>query len=92
MTDTPTVTVELSRALVALFPGAATSLRLEAGSVSELIDALDRRHPGMADRIRDETPAIRRHLNVFVDGTRASLATPLRPGARVYILTAMSGG
>jgi sulfur-carrier protein len=85
-------TVTLSRALVDLFPGAETTLQIEATTVAILIAALDQRYPGMADRLTDETPAIRRHLNVFVDGDRAKLTTPLAPGSRVYILTAMSGG
>lgn len=86
------VRVTLSRALVDLFPGAPTSLELDAGTVGSLIDALDRRWPGMADRLRDERPAIRRHLNIFVDGQRASLETPLGASSSVFILTAMSGG
>jgi sulfur-carrier protein len=86
------VTVTLSRALVDLFPGAPVRLDIDAGTVDQLVDELDARFPGMADRIRDETPAIRRHLNVFVDGERARLSTCLRAGGAVYILTAMSGG
>jgi sulfur-carrier protein len=57
-----------------------------------MIDALDRLWPGMADRIRDSRPAIRRHMNVFVDGERAHLDTRLGPGAQVFVLTAISGG
>lgn len=86
------IAVTLSRALVDLFPGADTTLDLEADTVARLIAVLDARYPGMADRLTDETPAIRRHLNIFVDGERAKLTTPLAPGSRVYILTAMSGG
>jgi hypothetical protein len=40
----------------------------------------------------DTTPAIRRHINVFVEGKRARLNTRLEPGADVFILTAISGG
>ena len=46
----------------------------------------------MRDRLCDTTPAIRRHINVFVEGKRARLDTRLAPGADVYILTAVSGG
>ncbi len=46
----------------------------------------------MRERLCNETPAIRRHINVFVDGRRASLSTPLAPGADVFVLTAISGG
>ncbi len=87
-----TVTVTLAGALTYLFPGAPRKLTVAAGSVREMVEALDRDWPGMGDRIVDSTPAIRRHMNVFVDGTRAALDTPLRPGAEVFVLTAISGG
>lgn len=90
--DPPPAQVFLTGALVALFPDAPTRLEMRAGSVAELLDALDARWPGMRDRLSDSRPAIRRHINVFVDGHRAGLETPLAPGAEVYILTAMSGG
>jgi molybdopterin converting factor small subunit len=35
---------------------------------------------------------VRRHINIFVDGERATLDTPLRDGVKVYVLTAISGG
>jgi molybdopterin converting factor small subunit len=87
-----TVTVTLPAALVRLFPGAPRTVALAAASVGEAVDALDARWPGMRDRLCDSTPAIRRHLNVFVDGERASLGTPLAPGSDVLVMTAMSGG
>ena len=65
---------------------------MNASTVDEMLDALDARWPGMRDRLCDSTPAIRRHINIFVDGERAALETPLAPGTEVYILTAMSGG
>lgn len=90
--DNAGVCVLLPRALVDLFPGSVGELRVNAGTVDELIRALDIRWPGMRDRLVDTTPAIRRHLNVFVDGQRAKLDTALAPGTKVFILTAMSGG
>ena len=86
------VRVFLTRALLALFPEAPSEVELPAGSVDELLDALDARWPGMRDRLCDSRPAIRRHINVFVDGARAELDTPLAPGSEVYVFTAMSGG
>lgn len=87
-----TVTVILPPALLRLFPGCEPRLEVAAATVGTMLDELDRRHPGMRDRLRDSTPAIRRHISVMVDGTRAKLETPLAPGARVYVLTAISGG
>ena len=87
-----TVTVTLAGALTFLFPGAPRQLTVTAGSVCDMVAALDADWPGMGDCIVDSTPAIRRHMNVFVDGERAALDTPLRAGAEVFVLTAISGG
>jgi sulfur-carrier protein len=84
--------VRLPASLTALFPGAPRVLELPPGSVKELIDALDARWPGMRDRLCDSSPAVRRHVNVFVNGARARLDDPIAPGGDVYILTAISGG
>ena len=89
---TPAVVVTLPPNLVRLFPGAVRRLELPASSVRALIDALDARWPGMRDRLCDSRPAIRRHINVFVAGRRATLETRLAPGAEVTVLTAISGG
>lgn len=88
----PAVTILLPTPLLTLFPGARRHVEVEAGTVCEALDALDRLWPGMRDRICDSTPAIRRHMNVFVAGERATLATPLRAGAELLVMTAISGG
>jgi sulfur-carrier protein len=86
------VLVRLAPLLLNLFPDAGAEVAVPAGSVRELVDALETRWPGMRDCICDSTPAIRRHMNVFVDGRRVTLDTPLAPGTHVFILTAISGG
>lgn len=88
----PTVTVRLPYALLRLFPGAVATVTLDAATVGAMIDALDARWPGMGDRLRDSRPAVRRHINIFVDGERATLRTKLNPGAEIDVLTAISGG
>jgi molybdopterin synthase sulfur carrier subunit len=84
--------VRIAPHLARLFGDAPAVTDIAASSVRDLVEILDERWPGMRDRICDTRPAIRRHMNIFVDGRRATLATPLRPGADVYILTAISGG
>lgn len=86
------VKVRLPAHLVRLFPDGETYVELEARTVDEMMNQLEALWPGMRDRLCDERPAIRRHINVFVDGRRARLDTPLRPGADVFVLTAISGG
>lgn len=91
-TNAGTVRVFLPPALSRLFSGAPDELTLSAGTVAELLQALDERWPGMRDRLQDERPRIRRHINIFVDGARATLDTPLSPDSEVYVMTAISGG
>ncbi len=87
-----TVTVWLPAALVALFPGAPRQVEMEADTVDDVMRGLNARWPGMRDRLCDSRPRIRRHINVFVDGERATLQTRLPPGTDVTVLTAISGG
>jgi molybdopterin synthase sulfur carrier subunit len=88
----PPALVRLPAVLQTLFPAAERLVESRAATVDALMDDLDARWPGMRERLCDERPAIRRHINVFVDGERAALDTPLRPGADVFILLAISGG
>lgn len=86
------VVVTLPGVLVALFPGAVPRVEVVGTTVAEVVDALEARWPGMRDRICDSRPVIRRHINVYVEGERASLETRVPPGAEVVVLTAISGG
>ncbi len=71
-------------------------LPVDAGTVGEALEALERSQPALYRNVCDETGAVRRHLNVFVntdnvrdlDGVR----TALRQGDVVTILPAVSGG
>lgn len=85
-------TVVLPRSLVSLFPGAERRVAADGSTVSEVIDALDARWPGMRSRICESGPAIREFINVFVDGERSTLGTPVGPGSIVHVLPAVAGG
>ncbi|WP_181699902.1 MoaD/ThiS family protein [Chthonobacter albigriseus] len=90
--DSAPVHVRLPPAFANLFPDAPRRLEVHAATVSELFDRLDELWPGMRDRLCDTRPAIRRHINVFMDGERLTLASRLPPGSDVFVLTAVSGG
>jgi sulfur-carrier protein len=90
--ETPRVHIVLAPALLRLFPGANARVDISAASGADAITALDARWPGMGPMLRDERPAIRRHINVFVGGVRATLETRLEPDIEVTIFTAVSGG
>lgn len=86
-------TVHLPRSLVTLFGDEPPRLlEIEAATLADLIEQLDARWPGMRDRLCEPGPQLREHINVFVDGERATLETPLAPGAEVIVMTAISGG
>jgi sulfur-carrier protein len=84
--------VHLPRSLVALFPGAARRIRASGATVADVIADLDAQVPGIRNRLVDAGPVIRTHINVFVEGERATLATPVPPDAVVHVIPAVSGG
>jgi len=84
--------VHLPRNLVELFPTAPHKLLLEADTVADLVRTLDERWPGMWDRLCTVGPAVRQHINIFVDGEKGGLDTAVSPGAVVRIIPAVSGG
>jgi len=85
-------TVLLPRSLLTLFPGVERRHVLDGASVDEILRALDEAAPGMRDRLVEEGPRLRRHINVFVDGQPADLATPVAATATVHVIPAVSGG
>ncbi len=84
--------VHLPRSLTALFPGAERRVEVDAATIAELVTALDARWPGFRDRLVEEGPRIREHVNVFVDGERAELGTSLGRDAVVHVIPAVAGG
>jgi sulfur-carrier protein len=66
------------------------------GTVEQVLDALTATRPRLAWRIRDETGALRRHVNVFVgdEDVRATggQRTPVADGDVVTLLPSVAGG
>lgn len=60
--------------------------------MAEVIVDIDRQVPGIRNRLIDAGPSIRTHINVFVGGERATLATPVSPDAVIHVIPAVSGG
>ncbi len=84
--------VILPRSLLSLFPGVERRHELAGATVDQVLTALDDAAPGMRDRLVEEGPRLRRHINVFVDGQPADLDTPVGDGATVHVIPAVSGG
>jgi molybdopterin converting factor small subunit len=85
-------TVVLPRSLVALFPGLPRRQDVPVGSVASVIDVLDAAAPGLRDRLVEPGPRLRAHINVYVGGSPAELATPVADGDTVHVIPAVSGG
>jgi len=74
----------------------ASELPLSATNVRAALAELEERYPAFHRSICDETGAVRKHINVFVNTQhmrdRSGLDTPLIPGDEIIILPAVSGG
>jgi molybdopterin converting factor small subunit len=84
--------VHLPTTLTPLFAGLPRRLDVEAATVADAIDELERRWPGLRDRLVAEGPALRPHIHVYVDRERAGLDAPLDPRSRIDVIAAISGG
>jgi molybdopterin synthase sulfur carrier subunit len=78
--------------------GGTKHLQVEpaGGTLADLLDKLAAVHPALARRIRDEAGAVRRFVNVYVDGDdvryAGGLGTPVPDGAVVQVLPSVAGG
>ena len=89
------VTVRIPTTLRPLAGGSST-VQVEGATLSEVITNLDAAHPGFADRLLDESGAMRKFVNLFVadDDVRYldGLATATPAGSTVSIIPAVAGG
>jgi sulfur-carrier protein len=68
----------------------------DGASLQQLVDGLDANYPGMKTRLCDETGALRRFINVYINGEDVrfldGLQSPLKQGDEVSIVPAVAGG
>jgi sulfur-carrier protein len=80
------------------FSGDRAEIRVSgaASSVSDALSLLFENAPGVRDRVITELGQVRPHINIFVDGENlrdlGGLRAPVRDGAEIFILPALSGG
>ena len=95
MTQTATISVRIPTALREYCRG-VSQISMSAADVRTLLQSLEREYPRLYPNICDETGAVRKHLNIFVNTSSirdgAGLDTTLVPGDVVTVLTAVSGG
>lgn len=89
--------VEMTRHLYRFFPQLEDrTITVPAGSVAEVLKAVNEIAPGFTDYILDEHGSLRRHVNLSINEAlvidRKSLTDLVRDDETVYIFQALSGG
>ena len=73
-----------------------SEVSIEAGTVGDLVDALDVAYSGIAEKLLDEKGDIRRYVNVFVNDEDIRFldgkGTVLEDGDNISIVPAIAGG
>jgi MoaD family protein len=76
--------------------GDADTVEVSAGTIREMIESLETRYPGFRARLCEESGALRRFINIYVNGEDVrfldNLATRVTDGAEVSIVPAIAGG
>lgn len=87
--------VKFTRALKRFYPNLDT-LDISGGSVAEILQGLEKDHPGLTDYLIDETGKLRTHVNIFI-GNRLiedteNLLDSVKETDEIFIMQALSGG
>jgi len=89
--------VEMTQHLCRFFPQLENqTITVPAGSVAEILNAINEIAPGFIDYVLDEHGALRRHVKLCINETlvidRENLSDRVQDDATVYIFQALSGG
>jgi molybdopterin converting factor small subunit len=94
MQTTTEVTVRIPTPLRTL-TGGADEVKASGKTVAAVIEDLEKRHPGVKDRLLDEK-GVRRFVNLYVGDEDIrfleGLATELKGGEHITIVPAVAGG
>lgn len=78
------------------FTNGADEVDAQGNTVRVLVEDLERKFPGIKERICDENGKIRRFVNVYVNGDDIrflqNLETSLKDGDNISIVPAIAGG
>jgi molybdopterin converting factor small subunit len=88
-------TINFTQALKRFYPQ-LKPLEIAAENVNEVIEGIEKQFPGIENYLIDDQRALRKHVNIFVDGSlikdREQLTDQLTSDSEVYIMQALSGG
>lgn len=87
--------INFTSALKRFFPGLEAK-QVSGANVSEVLQNLEKLHPGICDYIVDEQGELRKHVNIFLEGElikdRESLQDAVEDRDEIFIFQALSGG
>ena len=76
--------------------GNAAEVQVEAKDVAALVQALEAKHPGLKERLCDDSGKLRRFVNIYLNEEDIRFmqaeATALKDGDEVSIVPAIAGG
>ena len=88
-------TVKIPTQLRTLTDGADV-VEAEGATLSDLIENLESQHPGVKERIVDDSGELRRFVNIYLNDEDVrfldGLSTPIPQEARLSIIPAVAGG
>jgi molybdopterin converting factor small subunit len=78
------------------YTGGEKAVDASGATLGALVDDLEANHPGIKERLVEDSGELRRFVNVYVDDEdvrfTGGLGTELSDGAQVVILPAVAGG
>jgi molybdopterin synthase sulfur carrier subunit len=78
------------------FTAGAEEVGVGGSTIAGVVEDLERKHPGIKERLCDEQGRVRRFVNIYVNGDDIrflnSLDTAVKEGDEVSIVPAIAGG
>lgn len=78
------------------FTGDSSVIEVEPGTIAQVIDQLDAKHPGLKEQLMGEDGELHRFVNIYVNDEDAryleKLDTEVRAGDTVSLLPSVAGG
>lgn len=87
--------VKFTYALKRFFPGLKDT-PAKGEILTDILDEIEASYPGISNYILDEQGNLRRHVNIFINGTmipdRTKLSSKVAEKSEIHIIQALSGG
>jgi molybdopterin synthase sulfur carrier subunit len=78
------------------FTNGADEVGTDGATIGAVVNDLEKRHPGIKERLCDDEGRVRRFVNIYVNGDDirflSNLETPVKDGDEVSIVPAIAGG